>query len=164
MDKIFKRAFDNSTHRCLHCKMTFHKNFKDYFTFYGNLNVADEGGLIGNCFDLTGVLKTAYYLCFDCTISYFNEQMLSVKETRKNDIKIGTRVLCWDSRVWTKRGKDLNHNEDCWKEAFICDIRYNVPCCEGTDNEHVHDVLIDVRFTTDNFESKGHFPSSIKKF
>jgi len=72
-------------------------------------------------------------------------------------------VYCYDPRIWNKRGYDLNNNEDCWKEAVIINIRRDVKCCENTDNEHIHDILYDVNFLYDNFISKGHFETSIKK-
>lgn len=76
---------------------------------------------------------------------------------------IGETIICYDSRIWNKRRKDIDENKDCWKEAVIKNIRTNVKCCENTDNEHIHNILFDVRFIHDNYFSKGHFLSSIRK-
>ena len=78
-------------------------------------------------------------------------------------LTIGQIVLCYDSRIWYKRGYDWNHNEDCWKKATIFDIRFNVMCCKGMDDEYIYDILIDVIFEYDHYLSKGHFLSSIKQ-
>ncbi len=65
------------------------------------------------------------------------------------NIYIGQSVLTYDYRV------------NKYKESIIVDIRKNVKCCEHTDNEHIHGILIDVDFGNDI--SKGHFPSSVKE-
>lgn len=74
--------------------------------------------------------------------------------------EIGEHAIVFDPRIWHKQGKDINHNEACYKEAVIENIRYNVP---SYNNQWFYDVLYDVRFLYDGFLSRGHFESSISK-
>lgn len=52
--------------------------------------------------------------------------------------------------------KAYNNQTNKMEDAELVNIRYNVPCCVGTESEHTHDVLYDVRFLSDNRLSKGH--------
>ena len=160
-DEILKNAYDNSNLYCMQCGEILEEKNKNFFTFFGNVNVANEGGLIGNNFDKDGKLRIVNFLHFDCTIKYFKAEIDAINKIRNRAVNVGDDVLCWDSRIWRKLG--INRNEDCWKTAEVLDIRRNVKCCENTDNEHIHDVLIDVKFRYDGYVSKGHFPSNIKK-
>jgi len=49
-----------------------------------------------------------------------------------------------------------NNKTKQFELAKLLDIRHDVNCCEGTNAEHVHDILYDVKFLNDNRISKGH--------
>lgn len=91
------------------------------------------------------------------------EQIIGPLKEEVIDFIIGQKVECYDPRIWAIRGHDLNHNEDCWKTATIIDVRFNEMCCEGMDNEHIHNILIDVEFDYDGYISRGHFLTSIRQ-
>jgi hypothetical protein len=75
---------------------------------------------------------------------------------------IGQKVKVYDSRVWRKYGRDIGHNEHCWKDARIENIRENVLFICPPFEDYTYPLLYDVVFLYDSFLSKGHFESSIR--
>lgn len=73
--------------------------------------------------------------------------------------EIGEHIRVFDPRIWRQQGGDINHNEACYKEAVIENIRYKT---RGF-NENIYDVIFDVRFLYDGFLSLGHFESAVSK-
>lgn len=72
-------------------------------------------------------------------------------------IKTGDTIKVFDPREWFKQGKDIGHNENCYKYAIVEDIRYNTLTDYG-----FYPVLYDVIFIHDGFHSHGHFPEAIQ--
>lgn len=62
------------------------------------------------------------------------------------ELKYGDRVIAYDPRIWNKRKKDVDNNEDCWLPAKVMCVYRN----HG-------DLVVDLLFDHDSEISHGHF-------
>lgn len=56
--------------------------------------------------------------------------------------------------------KTYDYQSNTWKDGVIKNIRTNVSCCSGTECEHIHTLLYDIKLSN-GYVSKGHLPHSL---
>jgi hypothetical protein len=73
-------------------------------------------------------------------------------------VKAGDRVVAYDYRIWEKRGRDLNNNEDCWKPATVIAV-YPEPKTRWSSGG---ESMVDLKFDHLECVSKAHFLHAIR--